>query len=129
MRNPEVLISWGELFDKITILEIKLENLKHKAALNNVKNEYKLLYAIFEKTVVNNPQAKKLVKKLKSINQRLWEIEDKIREKEKEKVFDSEFVELARSVYLTNDKRSQIKRDINDLYGSELVEEKSYSEY
>ena len=129
MRNPEVLISWGELFDKITILEIKLENLKHKAALNNVKNEYKLLYAIFKKTVVNNPQAKKLVKELKSINQRLWEIEDKIREKEKEKVFDSEFVELARSVYLTNDKRSQIKRDINDLYGSELVEEKSYSEY
>jgi len=129
MNSPKVPVSWGELFDKITILQIKLENLTLKSALENVEREHKQLYTIFLKNVSEETGATKLLEELKQINQKLWDIEDNIRDKERAKSFDDEFLQLARSVYFTNDERSRIKRNINDAFGSELVEEKSYSNY
>ena len=129
MNIPKVSISWGELFDKITILQIKLENLTSKNALNNVGREFKQLHSILIKYFPNSIEAKQLEEELKQINQKLWDIEDNIRDKERNRSFDDEFIQLARSVYIINDERSRIKRKINDIFGSEFVEEKSYSEY
>ena len=129
MKTPLIPISWGELFDKITILQIKLENLKDKNALKNVKIEYDELFKIYENNFRVDANAKRLLAELKTINKRLWNIEDDIRDKERHKTFDEEFIELARSVYITNDERSRIKRNINNNFGSELIEEKSYSDY
>ena len=129
MNNPLVPISWGELFDKITILQIKLDNLTSKNALNNVGREFKQLQSILIKYFPNSIEAKQLEEELKKINQQLWDIEDNIRDKERNRSFDDEFIQLARSVYIINDERSRIKRKINDIFGSEFVEEKSYSEY
>ena len=129
MNNPLVPISWGELFDKITILQIKLEKLTSKNALNNVGREFKQLQSILIKYFPNSIEAKQLEEELKQINQQLWDIEDNIRDKERNRSFDDEFIQLARSVYIVNDERSRIKRKINDIFGSEFVEEKSYSEY
>ena len=129
VNTPQVQVSWGELFDKITILQIKLENLTSKNALNNVEREFKQLQSILIKYFPNNAEAKQLSEELKQINQQLWDIEDKIRDKERKRAFDDEFIQLARSVYIVNDERSIIKRKINDIFGSEFVEEKSYSEY
>lgn len=116
-------ISIGEIFDKITILEIKKEKLKNEKFLN-VNLELKLLKKIVEDNELNVD--KKLINNLREVNNKLWNIEDKIRKKEKLKTFDNEFIEIARSVYIENDKRSEIKREINTKYNSELVEEKSY---
>jgi hypothetical protein len=129
INSPQVKVSWGELFDKITILQIKLENLTSKNALNNVKREFKQLQSILIKYFPHSTKAKQLEKELKQINQQLWDIEDNIRDKERNMSFDDEFIQLARSVYIINDERSRIKRKINDIFGSEFVEEKSYSEY
>ena len=129
MNSPQVPISWGELFDKITILQIKLENLTSKNALNNVGREFKQLNSILIKYFPNSIEAKQLEEELKQINQQLWDIEDSIRDKERNRSFDDEFIQLARSVYIINDERSRIKRKINEIFGSEFVEEKSYSEY
>lgn len=129
MKTPFIPISWGELFDKITILQIKLENLKDKNALKNVKIEYEKLNSIFNEVFFENTIANQLIIDLKLINEKLWNIEDLIRDKERNKVFNKEFIELARKVYITNDKRSRIKRKINETFGSELVEEKSYADY
>jgi len=129
MNSPQVPISWGELFDKITILQIKLENLTSKDALENVEREIKQLRPILIKYFPENTKAKQLEEELKQINQQLWDIEDKIRDKERNRSFDDEFIQLARSVYIINDERSRIKRKINDVFGSEFVEEKSYPEY
>ena len=129
MNNPLVPISCGELFDKITILQIKLEKLTSKNALNNVGREFKQLQSILIKYFPNSIEAKQLEEELKQINQQLWDIEDNIRDKERNSSFDDEFIQLARSVYIINDERSRIKRKINDIFGSEFVEEKSYSEY
>ena len=129
MNNPLVPISWGELFDKITILQIKLDKLTSKNALNNVGREFKQLQSILIKYFPNSIEAKQLEEELKKINQQLWDIEDNIRDKERNRSFDDEFIQLARSVYIINDERSRIKRKINDIFGSEFVEEKSYSEY
>jgi hypothetical protein len=129
MNNPLVPISWGELFDKITILQIKLDNLTSKNALKNVEWEFKKLQSILIKYFPNSIEAKQLEEELKKINQQLWDIEDNIRDKERNRSFDDEFIQLARSVYIINDERSRIKRKINDIFGSEFVEEKSYSEY
>ena len=123
----KVEISNGELLDKITILELKLNRIKDKEKLANIQKEFDTL----------NPLAQELFDKydsdlqnyyieLSSINGRLWDIEDWIRECEKENRFGKEFVELARSVYITNDKRSEVKKIINILTNSVLVEEKSY---
>ena len=129
MNNPLVPISWGELFDKITILQIKLDKLTSKNALNNVGREFKQLQSILIKYFPNSIEAKQLEEELKQVNQQLWDIEDNIRDKERNRSFDDEFIQLARSVYIINDERSRIKRKINDIFGSEFVEEKSYSEY
>jgi ppGpp synthetase/RelA/SpoT-type nucleotidyltranferase len=129
MNSPQVPISWGELFDKITILQIKLENLTSKNALENVEQELKKLQSILTQNGPKTMETIQLEGELRQINQQLWGIEDKIRDKERTNSFDDEFIQLARSVYITNDERSRIKRKINELLGSELVEEKSYAEY
>ena len=129
MNSPQVHISWGELFDKITILQIKLENLTSKNALENVEQELKKLQSILTQNGPKTMETIRLEGELRQINQQLWGIEDKIRDKERTNSFDDEFIQLARSVYITNDERSRIKRKINELLGSELVEEKSYAEY
>ena len=129
MKTPLIPVSWGELFDKITILQIKIENLQEKNALNNVKTEHDQLNTIYNNNFLIDEIARVLFNDLKEINQKLWDIEDKIREKEKSKKFDKEFIELARNVYFTNDERSRIKRNINETFGSKIIEEKSYSKY
>ena len=129
MNSPQVPISWGELFDKITILQIKLENLTSKNALENVEQELKKLQSILTQNGPKTMETIRLEGELRQINQQLWGIEDKIRDKERTNSFDDGFIQLARSVYVTNDERSRIKRKINELLGSELVEEKSYAEY
>ena len=129
MNSPQVPISWGELFDKITILQIKLENLTSKNALENVEQELKKLQSVLTQNGPKTMETIRLEGELRQINHQLWGIEDKIRDKERIKSFDDEFIQLARSVYITNDERSRIKRKINELLGSELVEEKSYAEY
>ena len=129
INTPKVPVSWGELFDKITILQIKLENLTSKNALNNVEREFNQLQSILIKYFPNSTEAKQLEEELKQTNKQLWDIEDKIRDKERNSSFDEDFIHLARSVYIVNDKRSLIKRKINNIFGSEFVEEKSYSEY
>jgi len=121
-------ISLGELYDKISILEIKLSVLElsnqHEKA-ENVKNELIQLINI----AVNYSIDDELYEKLKSVNKDIWIIEDNIRECERSKDFSDEFIELARSVYITNDKRAAIKKEINEKYGSEIVEEKAYAKY
>ena len=129
MKIPKIPVSWGELFDKVTILQIKLENLQTKSALRNVKKEYDQLCTIFDHNFSENANAKQLMTDLKLVNQKLWDIEDRIRDKERSKTFDEKFIELARRVYFTNDDRSRIKRNINETFGSELIEEKSYADY
>ena len=119
-------ISIGELIDKITILEIKqlyMTGIK----LKNINKEMKLLKNILQdKNLEINID---LIKNLKKINKKLWEIEDNIRIKESKQEFDEEFIKLARSVYIENDKRASIKKEINQKYNSDLVEEKSYKNY
>jgi hypothetical protein len=129
MNTPQVPISWGELFDKITILQIKLENLTSNNALKNVERELKKRQSISTQYCPKTLETIQLEGELRQINQQLWDIEDKIRGKERHNAFDDEFIQLARSVYITNDERSRIKRKINDMLGSELVEEKSYAKY
>lgn len=129
MKSALVAISWGELFDKLSILEIKLEKLTSKAALENVGREFRQLSLIFNDNFSANDKALQLNKELCQINQQLWDIEDAIRVKEREHTFDEGFIQLARSVYITNDERFRIKKRINELFGSELTEEKSYTVY
>ena len=121
----EVQVSIGELFDKFTILQIKKEKITDTDKLSNVRNEYDL---INEKILMIEID-QQLVKQLKDVNLQLWDIEDKLRIKEKNKEFDSEFVELAREVYYTNDRRADIKKQINMSCGSLIVEEKQYVNY
>lgn len=128
MKNIKVPISPGELLDKITILEIKSENIDDKEKLANIETELKLLSQIWGNT---NPDSdlEALKQELKDNNRALWDIEDKIRIKESNKEFDHIFVELARSVYIQNDKRADTKKKINLKLGSMIVEEKSYADY
>ena len=126
--SPTILapISIGELIDKITILEIK-QIYMNGIKLKNVNKEMKLLKNILQdKNLEINID---LIKNLKKINKKLWEIEDNIRIKESKQEFDEEFIKLARSVYIENDKRASIKKEINQTYNSDLVEEKSYKNY
>ena len=119
-------ISIGELVDKITILEIKKNKLQN-SKLENVVKELSFLRKLMAKHQIEITD--NLFTQLKEINLKLWNIEDQIRTKEKNKEFDNIFIELARSVYFTNDKRSEIKKRINRLSNSEITEEKSYAEY
>jgi hypothetical protein len=126
---PIIPVSWGELIDKITILEIKSKRLRAERALANVRAELTLLNAIAARGALGRPEVAALKDRLTAVNEDLWTIEDRIREKESAKAFDAEFIELARSVYLRNDERSRLKREINICLSSTLVEEKSYSAY
>ena len=122
-------ISAGELLDKITILEIKLEHIRDEAKRVNIGREYAALVEAFEKAIAQSDSLSRLRDALKQVNAELWRIEDDIREQERAGTFGPEFVALARSVYRTNDRRAALKREINELLGSRLIEEKSYSAY
>ena len=122
-------ISPGEVIDKITILEIKKDFIDDKIKLSNVNNEYELLIGIYIQKLKSVDGIEKLKEKLKAINLSLWEIEDNIRECERHRRFDQTFIDLARSVYVTNDERSKIKKKINILLNSNLIEEKFYKDY
>jgi len=126
---PHVPLSWGELLDKITILEIKCAKLSAEAALANVRNELTLLNLVVEGQLIRRDELSGLTNALRAVNQALWDIEDEIRGKEARQEFDDGFIALARSVYRKNDERAAIKRQINDLLGSGIVEEKSYKSY
>ena len=121
-------VSLGELVDKISILRIKKKNIMDKEKLILINEELFLLESILTKTV-ESKKIKKDLDDLININLELWKIEDEIRDCEKIKNFDQKFIDLARSVYITNDKRSKIKLQINNNFGSTLVEVKSYEEY
>ena len=123
----KIEISLGELVDKVTILGIKLQNIKDPAKLKNIAKEHELL----SRSMIASGIApdSDVFRRLAEVNARLWDIEDQIRLKEAEKKFDAEFIELARSVYFNNDERAAIKREINVAYGSELIEEKEYTPY
>lgn len=122
-------VSPGELIDKITILEIKRSRIKEKTKLIAVVEELLQLTALAKKYSLHTGQFKLLTKKLYNVNLKLWITEDKIRKKEAIKKFDGDFIKLARAVYITNDKRSEIKNKINLLAGSSLKEIKQYTEY
>tara|TARA_B100000927_G_scaffold258825_1_gene227469 strand:- start:1212 stop:1601 length:390 start_codon:yes stop_codon:yes gene_type:complete len=127
---PEVNISIGELVDKLSILEIKLNKVANKSKLKNIKKEYDTLSSVSKSIKENNPdEFSILYSELLDVNNQLWEIEDKIRILEKEKKFDSDFIETARNVYIINDERFQIKSKINSLFDSEIIEEKDYEDY
>ena len=129
MSEIQAPVSFGELLDKIAILQIKSERMSDEAKLGNVRNELSAL----ETTWMAHPAAGhnivELRARLKAVNERLWVIEDDIRIKEKAQEFDAEFIRLARAVYFENDDRARIKKEINLALGSSYVEEKSYQDY
>ena len=129
MSQISVPISYGELIDKITILEIKSERIGDPAKLANVRIELDLLNETWRADPASRIDIATERAQLRGVNEALWDIEDRIRLKEKARAFDDEFVELARSVYIRNDERAAIKRVINQKLGSTLVEEKSYQDY
>lgn len=122
----KIEVSIGEIVDKLSILSIKKQNISDKSKLDNVIKEHDYLNNIvFEVLKIEYEDFKDMIE----INSSLWDIEDNLRIKEKSKLFDEEFIQLARSVYYTNDKRASIKKRINQKYGSNFSEEKSYSPY
>ena len=121
-------ISLGELVDKISILMIKKKNISDSIKLQHVNKELEFLQKTLKK-YISEEEINEFLLKLVNINSKLWDIEDDIRECERKKLFDQTFIDLARSVYFTNDERAKIKNDINKSFGSELVEVKSYEEY
>jgi transcriptional regulator of nitric oxide reductase len=129
MENIKVPVSPGEVLDKITILEIKSERISDPEKVANVRVELALLQETWAENIKDSDVIKDLHAELKEINEALWEIEDDIRDKERAKEFDEQFIELARAVYVTNDQRSQVKKELNLHLGSEIIEEKSYQDY
>ena len=122
-------VSYGELIDKITILEIKSRRITDDAKLANVRNELDLLNATWANDAASQTDVSDERARLLAVNELLWDIEDRIRLKERAQAFDQEFIELARAVYFRNDERAAFKREINLKLGSQLVEEKSYQDY
>jgi transcriptional regulator of nitric oxide reductase len=129
MENIRVPVSPGEVLDKITILEIKSERMEDPEKVANVRTELALLQETWVQAVTGDDVIRDLHAQLKEINEALWEIEDDIRDKERLKEFDERFIELARSVYFTNDRRSEVKKQLNLHLGSQIIEEKSYQDY
>ena len=129
MKEILVPISPGELLDKITILEIKSERMDDPQKVANVRHELGLLGRVWSDSVSEDETISDLHRLLKSINEELWEIEDDIRDEERHGRFEERFIDLARAVYVTNDKRAQAKKDANLHLGSDIVEEKSYKDY
>ena len=124
----KIEVAPGELIDKITILEIKLARMSDKEKVSNVQREYAVLTRVAD-VVLTSPEITTLRSELKSINEMLWQIEDDIRERDRRQDFGPDFVRLARAVYRTNDERARVKREINRLLNSTLVEEKAYAPY
>ncbi len=122
-------VSLGELLDKISILEIKSKKISNESKLTNIKKELYGLKKVLENLSINFVEIKNLYEELYKINLTLWEIEDSIRILEKDKNFEKDFIDLARSVYMTNDKRFKVKNEINKIFNSDYVEEKSYEDY
>ena len=131
IKSKKILseISAGELFDKISILEIKLEKIKDKANQDEINKEYKILKEVQNSSIEVTEKLKTLFKEIKEVNLNLWNIEDKLRICEKNKDFGQTFIELARGVYLNNDKRSKIKLEINNILNSNIREIKQYANY
>jgi hypothetical protein len=124
-----VEVSWGELVDKVTILQIKLARITDPAKLANVRRELEALSEARAQALKRSPQILELETELRGVNEVLWDNEDKLRDFERAKDYGAGFVECARAAYRTNDRRSVVKRRINDLLGSALAEEKSYANY
>ena len=122
-------VSPGELLDKLTILDIKSERIEDADKLANIALEKRLLEKVWRESGLETEEIVRLRAQLKTINEQLWEIEDDIRDEERARRFEDRFIELARAVYVTNDQRSSIKKAINLALGSNIVEEKSYSDY
>ena len=122
-------ISAGELLDKLSILEIKLSKIKNPALLQEIKKEHNIINETKNKNINSSNEINVLYTDLKKINEQLWEIEDKIRLCEKNSDFKDKFIQLARDVYLKNDKRSKIKLEINKILGSNIQEVKQYTQY
>jgi hypothetical protein len=122
----EIEVSIGEIVDKLSILRIKKNNITDKKKLVNIDKEYDYLYyKVFQELKIESSDFYEMI----MVNEMLWNVEDSIRKKEKNKEFDQDFIEMARSVYITNDRRSEIKKNINLKYNSTFVEEKSYEKY
>jgi predicted nucleic acid-binding Zn-ribbon protein len=126
---PLVEVSWGELIDKLTILEIKEQRLTSPESVANVRKELAKLRDVVQRLQPRPIELDNLKARLKSVNEMLWDIEDRIRAKEAVQSFDGQFIELARSVYFNNDHRAQLKHEINVLLKSDLIEEKQYTAY
>ncbi|WP_166266240.1 DUF6165 family protein [Marinobacter caseinilyticus] len=124
-----VPVSFGEVLDKITILEIKSERIADAQKVRNVRLELEELSRVWDTAVPDQAAISEARQRLKAVNEQLWEIEDDIRDQEAAQDFGSRFVELARAVYVTNDKRAAIKKEVNLALGSRFVEEKSYQDY
>lgn len=127
--NLNVPVSPGEFLDKLSILEIKSERMSDAAKLKNVRNELSLLRRVWSGSAYANKDIEEEYQKLRSVNEQLWDIEDRIRLKEADKDFGQDFIDLARSVYILNDRRAASKRRLNEALGSDLIEEKSYADY
>lgn len=129
MAELLVPISPGELIDKITILEIKSARMTDAAKLHNVRTELRLLKDTWNASAYSSVDISAEWAGLRAVNEKLWDVEDRIRDKERDGAFDAGFIELARAVYVTNDERAAIKKRINTKLGSALIEEKSYAAY
>ena len=129
LKSILVEISPGEIIDKITILSIKLDMISDENKLKNINYEYSILLKTRDNFLPQSPELEKLSFNLREVNEKLWQIEDEIRDCESRKDFSKNFIDLARAVYITNDERSDIKRKINLLLNSKLFEEKSYQSY
>jgi phenylalanyl-tRNA synthetase alpha subunit len=129
MNEIRVPISPGELLDKITILQIKSERIADPAKVANVNTELEMLEKVWREAVSDDEVIRALSAELRKINEELWDIEDDIRDEERNKRFGDRFIELARAVYVTNDKRAEAKKKVNLHLNSSIVEEKSYQDY
>lgn len=127
--NMTVEVSIGEFLDKLTILQIKSQRIKDQEKLKNINNELKIIERAWANSPFADTDIAAKLSRLKAINEALWDIENRIRIKEAQQKFDDEFIKLARSVYLNNDERAEVKRQLNLKLGSDLVEEKSYADY
>ena len=125
----QATISYGEFLDKLTILEIKNKRITDKSKLENIQNELNLVKQLWQDSPASKIDIVSELAALKAVNEKLWAIEDDIRDKERQQSFDQGFIDLARSVYFENDDRANIKREINLKLGSDFVEEKSYADY
>ena len=125
----QILVANAEILDKVSILTIKNQKITDNSKLSNISKELDYLQPTFSLIIQNNKYIQNLYHRLLDINTKLWDIEDRIREKEEQQAFDNQFIDLARSVYNLNDERAAVKKEINKISNSEFIEEKSYASY